>query len=208
MFTGIIEELGQIISTSSDEITIKCHKIIEDVKIGDSISVNGICLTVKSFSDDIFSANVSKETQKVTTIKTLKAGDSVNLERALTLNTRLGGHIVTGHIDTVGTVSKVSKLSEYNELTVTFPESFKKYFTKKGSISIDGISLTIADCGDDFVTIAIIPHTYNNTTLKHRKSGDFVNIEFDILAKYVEKNLNSRDNYNITTDFLAQNGFM
>lgn len=208
MFTGIIEELGQIISTSSDEITIKCHKIIEDVKIGDSISVNGICLTVKSFSDDIFSANVSKETQKVTTIKTLKTGDSVNLERALTLNTRLGGHIVTGHIDTVGTVSKVSKLSEYNDLTVTFPENFKKYFTKKGSISVDGISLTIADCGDDFVTIAIIPHTYNNTTLKHRKSGDFVNIEFDILAKYVEKNLNSRDNYNITTDFLAQNGFM
>lgn len=208
MFTGIIEEIGFIKSISSDKITINCSKVLENTKLGDSIAVNGICLTVTELMRDGFCADVSQETFKVSALSELKHGSIVNLERALTLSTRLGGHLVSGHIDTVGTISKILKQDEFYKITVKFPSEYNKYVIKKGSISINGISLTIADCGNDFVTIAVIPHTFDMTVLKGANSGDKVNLEFDILAKYVEKNLASSDNKGVTIDLLAENGFI
>ena len=138
----------------------------------------------------------------------LQKGDCVNLERALLLSNRLGGHIVSGHIDTVGSISNLSKNNDFYDLMINFDSKYKKYIVKKGSISINGISLTIAECGDNFVTIAVIPHTFENTALKMLNKGKNVNVEFDILAKYVEKNLLSADNSNITMNFLERNGFV
>ncbi|MBO6271881.1 riboflavin synthase [bacterium] len=208
MFTGIVEEIGTVLEISSDKITINCSKVLNETKVGDSISVNGVCLTVTSIGKNFFKADVSQETSKITTLSALKNNSEVNLERALTLSARLGGHIVSGHIDTIGKISKVSKLSDFYELTISFDSEYNKYVVRKGSITVDGISLTIADCESGCVTIAVIPHTYSNTVLKNLSVGDKINIEFDILAKYVEKNLYSRDNSNITNNFLAENGFV
>lgn len=212
MFTGIVEEIGTVSSLTSDTITIKCSKVIKDTNLGDSISVNGVCLTVVDMSDCGFSANISRETFKFSNLSTLKSGQYINLERALTLSSRLGGHIVSGHIDTVGKVFKINKMDEFYEFVVMFDKCFDKYIAKKGSMAINGVSLTVADysCEDNkvFATFAIIPHTFNNTMLKYLKPNDALNLEFDILAKYVEKNLLLSDNKTITVDFLAQNGFM
>ncbi len=208
MFTGIIEEIGTVKSISTDKITINCSKVLKDSKLGDSIAVNGVCLTITDIISDGFTADISPETLKVTNLSDINSGDIVNLEQALTLSSRLGGHIVSGHIDTVGKVSKLSKFNDFYELTVNFSEEYSKYIIKKGSITVNGISLTIAECGKDFVTIAVIPHTFDMTVLKEVKTGCNVNLEFDILAKYVEKNLSSSNNSNISLDFLAQNGFV
>ena len=208
MFTGIIEEIGTVKSISTDKITINCSKVLKDSKLGDSIAVNGVCLTITDIISDGFTADISPETLKVTNLSDINSGDIVNLERALTLSSRLGGHIVSGHIDTVGKVSKLSKFNDFYELTVNFSEEYSKYIIKKGSITVNGVSLTIAECGKDFVTIAVIPHTFDMTVLKEVKTGCNVNLEFDILAKYVEKNLSSSNNSNISLDFLAQNGFV
>ena len=208
MFTGIIEEIGLVEAISDNKITIRCSKVLEDTKLGDSISVNGVCLTVYDIHDNGFCADISQETRKSSNFNKIQKGTSVNLERALCLSSRLGGHLVTGHIDTIGTVLKISKLSEFYEITVGFDEEYSKYSTRKGSVTINGISLTIAQTGNDYVTVAIIPHTYINTGLSTLKQGDIVNIEFDILAKYVEKILSSSDNNSITVDFLAENGFV
>lgn len=208
MFTGIIEEVGKVNSISSDKITINCSKVLDEIQLGDSISVNGVCLTVTNFGTDYFTADISKETIKVTNLSDTKSGDFVNLERALTLSSRLGGHIVTGHIDTVGKISGLVNSGEFYELNIKFDKSFCKYVAKKGSVSVNGISLTVADCTEDSLKIAIIPHTYNTTALRFLNSGDSVNLEFDILAKYVEKNLLSSNNSSITADFLAENGFV
>ncbi len=208
MFTGIIEETGVIQSITSNSISIQCEKVLENTKVGDSIAVNGVCLTVTQLKESSFLADVSPETFKVTMLGELQKGDCVNLERALLLSDRLGGHIVSGHIDTVGLISNLSKNNDFYDLMVNFDSKYKKYIVKKGSISINGISLTIAECGDNFVTIAVIPHTFENTALKMLNKGKNVNVEFDILAKYVEKNLLSADNSNITMNFLERNGFV
>lgn len=210
MFTGIIEEVGQLNSISNDSITIKCSKILEDINVGDSIAVNGICLTVTNYSSREFSADVSMETHKVTNFSDLQSGDLINLERAMPNNGRFGGHIVSGHIDCVAKVKSMNKLDKFYDLEIELPDSsYSKYFVKKGSITINGISLTIYDLTDKTVKIAIIPHTVEETNLKTLSKQDNVNIEFDILAKYVEKNLLLDDNKNnITQDFLIENGFV
>lgn len=208
MFTGIVEETGIVTSVSSGRITIKCNKVLEETKIGGSISVNGVCLTVTNLENESFTADVSPETFKVTNFSDLKTGSIVNLERALCLKDRLGGHIVSGHIDTVGKLSKLTRLDDFYEIKVEFNNEYKKYVVNKGSITINGISLTIVECGENFVTIAVIPHTFDYTVLKYLKAGDNVNLEFDILAKYVEKNLLSADNSSITMNFLERNGFV
>ena len=211
MFTGIIEEIGIVESLSSDKITIKCSTVLQDTKTGDSIAVNGVCLTVREIFDYGFLADISPETMRVTALSELKSGTVVNLERALTLSSRLGGHIVSGHIDSVGEVIKLNKLNEFYELEISFDKDYDKYVVKKGSIALNGISLTVADCRSNsnkvYCTVAVIPHTFDNTVLNQLKSGNKINIEFDILAKYVEKNLLSSDNNNITADFLTQAGF-
>ncbi len=208
MFTGIVEETGKIKAITNSSICISASKVLEDTKIGDSIAVNGVCLTVTDLKQNEFNADISQETLKVTALSELKNGSNVNLERALTLSSRLGGHIVSGHIDAVGKIYSISQEKEFYNISIEIPNEFKKYVVKKGSITINGISLTIAEENENIVTIAIIPHTYNNTALKDLKTGSNVNIEFDILAKYVEKNLSTKNNSNISVDFLQRNGFV
>ena len=209
MFTGIVEEIGQILSLKDNKISISCSRIIEDIHLGDSISVDGVCLTVVDFNSTSFVADLSYETMRVTRFADVKSGDYVNLERAMMANSRFGGHIVSGHIDTVGQITSIIKKNEFYDVNVSFDKEFSKYTVKKGSIAINGISLTIYDLNETSVSIAIIPHTFENTSLKTLKTGSNVNIEFDVLAKYVEKNLLITDNKsNITKQMLIENGFM
>lgn len=209
MFTGIVEEIGYIKSVNTDTISVCCTKITEDMNIGDSIAVDGVCLTVTSIVADGFVADVSYETKNVTKLCRLKTSDSVNLERALLATSRFGGHIVSGHVDCVGEVSRLHKNGDSYELEIKLPSAdYSQYFVKKGSITIDGISLTIYDLTESSVKIAVIPHTFENTNMKTFNPGDLVNVEFDILAKYVEKKLLMNDNKNnITENFLKDNGF-
>ncbi len=208
MFTGIVEEIGTVQTITDKRIKVLSSTVIEGSKIGDSIAVNGVCLTVTKLDKTYFEADISPETLKVTTLGELKSGSSVNLERALTLNSRLGGHIVSGHIDSVGRITKLSKNGSFYELEVELDSKEEKYVAKKGSIAINGISLTVADVYKNRVIVAVIPHTFENTSLKTLKVGANVNIETDILAKYVEKFLSTSDNKSgISMDFLIQNGF-
>ena len=203
MFTGIVEETGRIQSITSNKITVECKTVLEDTKMGDSIAVNGVCLTVTDLTAGTFTADISSETLRV--IAPIKSGGYVNLERAMSANGRFGGHIVSGHIDGVG---KFLGAKKNNEFQFELPTELSKYVIKKGSITINGISLTIAGVGVNEITLAIIPHTLENTNLKFLKSGDFVNIEVDMLAKYVEKFLSTVDNKsNISLEFLKENGF-
>lgn len=213
MFTGIIEETGRIKAfkrlTNGAEVEISCKTVLEDTKLGDSICVNGICQTVVELSSNSFKTRLSDETLRVTAFDKVKCGEVVNLERALTLSTRLGGHIVSGHVDCVGVFCNIEKLSNFYNLSFRLPENQMKYVVYKGSITINGISLTVADLSGDVVTVAIIPHTFENTNLKTLNIGDFVNIETDILGKYVENFLSAKDNKKgISIEFLQGNGFI
>lgn len=215
MFTGIVEEIGTVKefskSGSSALITVECKKILNDVKMGDSISIDGVCQTVTQFDKNSFLAQVSAETLNLTSFSTLKTGQKVNLERALTLNSRLGGHIITGHVDGLGKIKNIQKLSDFYNIKFEIEKNLAKYIAKKGSVAINGISLTIANANLNEFEIAVIPHTFENTNLKNLKISDFVNIECDILAKYVEKLLSTDNNKNYTTlvdeNFLKENGF-
>lgn len=198
MFTGIVEETGVIKSFDGYNLTVQCSKILDGMKLGDSISVNGCCQTVVKFDKNSFSVNLSDET--ISLVKEFKSGDYVNLERALMPTSRLGGHIVQGHID--------GKATYLGNFRFKLPKELAKYVVYKGSICIDGVSLTVSDINDDIFEVALIEHTLKNTTLQYLKPNDFVNIETDILGRYVEKFL-SRDNNvsNITEEFLRENGF-
>ncbi len=213
MFTGIVEEIGKIKSFKKENngaiIEVKCKTVLQNTKIGDSISINGVCQTVTKISTNSFCANVSNETLAVTNFDNLKNGDSVNLERALTLNSRLGGHIVSGHIDCTGKLLSVEKLTDFYNLEFEVPQEQEKYIVNKGSVTINGISLTVANIENNIIKTAIIPHTFNNTNLKNLNCGDYVNIETDILGKYVEKLLSVKDNKSsISMSFLQENGFV
>ena len=214
MFTGIVEEIGIIKSYKSfqngAEIEIECKTVLEDTKIGDSIAINGVCETVTEICQNSFKAKISDETLSVTAFNTLKSGIEVNLERALTLNSRIGGHIISGHVDCKGKCLNIEKLSDFYNLTFEIPKKNAKYVVYKGSIAVNGVSLTVANVDGIIFKIAIIPHTYQNTNLKNLKVGDFVNIETDILGKYVEKLLSAGDNKenHISMEFLAENGFV
>ena len=211
MFTGIIEEVGKIsnftVNADNAVLIVNCKNIINDIKIGDSIAVNGVCLTVTGFNDKTFMAEVSKETLTMTNFSKLETGVYVNLERALTPNSRLGGHIVQGHIDKTGKLLKIENLDRFSNMY--FETDNTNLIVPKGSIAINGISLTVADVNNTFFKIAVIPHTLENTTLKLLKIGDIVNIETDILGRYVEKFLSPKHNKsNLTMEFLAENGFV
>lgn len=214
MFTGIIEEIGvvkQFNQSGNDAlIVVECKKVLEDTKIGDSIAIDGVCQTVTSISSNSFSAQVSSETLNVTTFSKLKSGQKVNLERALTLSSRLGGHIVSGHVDGLGKVQKIEKLNDFYNIKFEVEKGLTKYIAKKGSITINGISLTVASTEDKEFDVAIIPHTFENTSLNVLKSGDYVNMETDVLAKYVEKILltdNNSSKKRVDENFLKENGF-
>lgn len=197
MFTGIVEEIGILKSINGSTVTVQCKKVLENTQLGDSIAINGCCQTVTSMTSDTFSANVSDETFRITNFKNMKSGDFVNLERALTPSTRMGGHIVQGHIDCVG-----KYLGDMH-----FEVEDSKYIVYKGSITVNGVSLTVAKLDGNIFSVAVIPHTLENTNLKNLKVGDLVNIETDILGRYVEKFLSIKNN-RIDENFLLENGFM
>ena len=213
MFTGLIEEQGKIqsvnISSQGMELTIECQIITQDVKNGASISVNGACQTVTSFGTNFITVQASNETLKVTNFKNLKFGDIVNLERALTLNKRIDGHIVSGHIDCTATFLNAKDNGFSKEFFFKLPKEFTKYIIYKGSIAINGVSLTIASIENDIFSVALIPTTLREVNIANLKSGDIVNIETDLFAKYVEKIFSSKDNTSkISYSFLAENGFV
>lgn len=191
IFTGIIEELGVVksiaINGASGCITIKAKKVLEGTQLGDSIAVNGTCLTVTSINSDGFSADVMAETVKRTSLSQVGKGDLVNLERAMILNGRFGGHIVSGHIDGTGTITKYTKEENAIWVTIKAPDEILDLIVEKGSICIDGISLTVATVSDPDFQVSIIPHTAKETTLIHKKVGSLVNLENDIVGKYIKK---------------------
>lgn len=191
IFTGIIEELGVVksiaINGASGCITIKARKVLEGTKLGDSIAVNGTCLTVTSINSDGFSADVMAETVRRTSLSQVGKGDMVNLERAMALNGRFGGHIVSGHIDGTGTITKYTKEENAIWVTIKAPEEILNLIVEKGSICIDGISLTVATVSDRDFQVSIIPHTAKETTLIQKKVGSLVNLENDIVGKYIKK---------------------
>jgi len=187
MFTGIVEEVGRV-AVPGSKLSIKCSRILEDLTIGASIAVNGVCLTAVEVSENGFTADLAPETLDRSNLGDLKSGDGVNLERPITLAARLSGHIMQGHVDGTAVLESLRSLDDGNyELLVRIPEELDRYLVYKGSIAIDGISLTIADITDRLLRVAIIPHTYTATNLARRKPGDRFNIECDILAKHVEK---------------------
>lgn len=217
MFTGIIEEIGVLNSiTLGNElgvIEVKCSKVLEETKLGDSIATNGVCLTVKEKNENSFKADVMGETLKKSNLGSLKPGDEVNLERALKINDRVGGHIVSGHIDGVGKIVSIEEKYNGTWFTISTSQEILNYIIYKGSIGIDGISLTVAYVDDKIFKVSVIPHTLKNTILANKKIESKVNLECDLIGKYIEKFIakreanNNKEKSNITMDFLAQNGF-
>lgn len=218
MFTGIIEEIGLVEGVKkgekSSKLIIKANIILNDIHIGDSISTNGVCLTVTNIYENKFEADIMAETLRKSNLGKLNIGSKVNLERALSIQSRLGGHIVSGHIDGTGKI--ISFVKEDNAIWVTVDASrdILKYVVHKGSITIDGISLTVAYVDCNCFKVSIIPHTANETTLISKKIGDTVNLECDLVGKYVEKLLglevNKKDDskYPLNEEFLRSNGFL
>jgi len=214
MFTGIVEGTGTVKRVERRggglRLWVDASFDISDLNIGDSISLNGCCLTVVERDGRMFSADVSDETLKSTTISTLKEGSYVNLERALAINGRLGGHIVLGHVDGIGKVVEVKRDGETLLLKVEIPKELSRYVVKKGSIALDGISLTINEISSNILSFKIIPHTLKNTTLAKKRDGDLLNLEVDILGKYVEKLMaggETMPSSHITEELLKEYGF-
>ncbi len=211
MFTGIIEEIGKIqrIHHSSDSciFTISAKKILSDMHIGDSIAVNGTCLTVCRFNENSFSADVMPETVRRTNLNALRSGSPVNLERAMPANGRFGGHIVSGHIDGTGVIQSFTKEKNAVWLKISARPELLRYIVEKGSIAIDGVSLTVAEINAKTFSVSLIPHTGEETILLTKKSGDMVNLECDILAKYIEKLCKPENSSVLSESFLAEHGF-
>ncbi|PIC74937.1 riboflavin synthase [Sporosarcina sp. P17b] len=214
MFTGIIEEIGSVKhiqpGAQSMTLTIAASVVLTDVSIGDSIAVNGVCLTVKSFTKNQFAADVMPETITSTSLRQLTSGSTVNLERALAANGRLGGHFVTGHVDGVATIRDKRTVDNALYIRLSLPEGYGQYLVHKGSIALDGTSLTIFEVKDTDITISLIPHSQEMTVIAKKNIGETVNFECDMLAKYVENMLQKRqDNgQTLSKDFLQQHGFM
>ena len=217
MFTGIVEELGVIQGikrgSKSSRLLIKANKVLENTKVGDSICTNGVCLTVTNLNTNSFEADVMAETLRRSNLGDLTIGSKVNLERALTLESRLGGHIVSGHIDGVGEIISLVKEDNATWVTIKAKSDILSYVVLKGSITIDGISLTVAYVDENVFKVSIIPHTAQETTLLNKSIGETVNLECDMISKYVEKLMGlatkeeNKKNTLLTEDFLRENGF-
>jgi riboflavin synthase len=196
MFTGIVEELGKVVAIEplpdAVRITISGPTVVSDLHRGDSIAVSGTCLTAVEFDSNGFTADVMQETLNLTSLSGIKVGDPVNLERAMTAATRFGGHVVQGHVDGVGTVISREPSENWEWVRVQIPAELMKYVVLKGSITIDGVSLTVNEVGEDFVGLSLIPETLRLTTLGSKQPGDKVNIEADVMAKHIERLLEAR----------------
>jgi riboflavin synthase len=187
MFTGIVEEMGSIAEISSHRLVVRASSTLEDVALGDSIAVNGTCLTVVEFTSDSFSIDLSQETLDRTALGSLVIGSPVDLERALTPTSRMGGHFVQGHVDGIGHVAEISGMPEARTMSIEAPEDLARYIVKKGFMTVEGISLTVTGVVDSTFSIAVIPYTWEHTVLNSKAIGDAVNLEVDIVAKYVER---------------------
>ncbi|NLI91146.1 MAG: riboflavin synthase [Peptococcaceae bacterium] len=215
MFTGIIEELGTVQKLDalkdSARLTIEAHVVLQGSKIGDSIAVNGVCLTVTELKEQSFSVDIMYETLRKTNLQELKNKSQVNLERALQLQTRLGGHLVSGHVDGTGKISSIQKIGIASVYEIQTTENITDYLLPKGSVAIDGISLTLVEVRDTSFTVSLIPHTFAHTTLGIKGIGSTVNLETDMIGKYVAKFLQrekSSGKSDITLDFLTKHGFI
>jgi len=215
LFTGIIEELGAVqrLERGSDfcQISVSAQHVLEDVKMGDSIAINGVCLTVTGFDRQHFTADIMAETLSKTNLGSLTSGQKVNLERAVRLGDRMGGHLVQGHVDAVGNIAEQQTVGIAKIIRIKAPLEILEYMVAKGSIAIDGISLTVIEVLSDSFTVSIIPHTAKMTTLGFKKPSDSVNLEADIIGRYVEKLLKKNRGKNpapLSSEFLAEHGFL
>ncbi len=211
MFTGIIEEIGKVTKISRGSrsviLEIEAQRVLEDTRIGDSIATNGVCLTVTAIGKGSFKADVMPETMSRTNLGNVKPGDRVNLERALCLNSRLGGHMVAGHIDGTGRI--VAQVRDENAIWITVEAGpdILRYIVEKGSVAVDGVSLTVAYVDNSTFKVSVIPHTQEETTLTTKRIGESVNLENDMIAKYVEKLLQPQKTEGLSLEFLQANGF-
>jgi riboflavin synthase len=216
IFTGLIIEIGRVRSVDRRAdgayLVIQAQKVLEGTRIGDSISINGVDLTVVAMGKDFFEADASVETLKRSTLGGFRPGIRVNLERALAVGERLGGHMVQGHVDGTGELLSVTPEGNSYRIRFRFPRELGRYIAMKGSITVDGISLTVAGLGGDWFEVAIIPHTWRETILSELKNGDGVNLEVDVLAKYVERLMNTEENAakpstKLTVEYLQDRGY-
>jgi riboflavin synthase len=187
VFTGIVEELGEVVAREGELLTLRGNVVVDDAKHGDSIAVNGVCLTVVAVEGDTFAVEVMKETFDRSALGSISPGERVNLERAVTAATRLGGHIVQGHVDGVGVIDSKAPGGGWEDVRITLPSGLDRYIVEKGSITVDGISLTVVSVDETGFTVSLIPTTLELTTLGHKGVGALVNLEVDVIAKYVEK---------------------
>ena len=218
MFTGLVEGIGKVVrmtqSGDAGRLRLDIGDLASDVKVGDSVAINGACLTAVEIGGDVVEFDASAETLRVTTLGALRAGNAVNIERPLRVGDRLGGHFVLGHVDAVGTVAGVRKTSAQVTIQISAPEDVVANLIPRGSIAVDGISLTIAEIGGRGFSVVIIPHTLGNTTLESKSAGDRVNLELDVIGKYVARLLarmgkqgKTKSPQGMTTDFLSEHGF-
>jgi riboflavin synthase len=195
MFTGIVEELGTVAAVEDQgdavRLTVEAQTVLDDVHLGDSIAVNGCCLTVVSVDGDRWTADVMQETLEKTSLRGLAPGDRVNLERAVTVEKRLGGHVVQGHVDGVGTILTRTPSEHWEIVEISLPDGLARYVVDKGSITVDGVSLTVVEAGERSLTVSLIPETLARTTLGRKQPGGRVNLEVDVIAKHVEKLVNA-----------------
>lgn len=206
MFTGIVEEIGKVRVASPGQLTLYAQKVLAETKLGDSVAVNGVCLTVTALLTDSFSVDVMPETLRRTNLGTLRHGDEVNLERPMAVGGRFGGHFVQGHIDGVGRLLSVSPEGEALLLRFEAVQEIMRYIVEKGFIAVDGVSLTVVQYKSDSFNVSLVGYTRENTILGSRRPGDTVNLEVDIIAKYVARLRDGSDT--ITTEFLAEHGFL
>jgi len=207
MFTGIVEEIGVVKETSRDRLAFEACKVLEGTKVGDSIAINGVCLTVVSLENHGFSVNVMPETLRCTNLGRLHYSDRVNLERAMVMGGRLGGHLVLGHVDDIGEIMDVSNEETARITRISVPARLMTYIVDKGYVAVDGVSLTVANLDDFSFVVSLVTYTMENTTLGRKRPGDIVNLEADVIAKYVE-NLKERRGQGLSFEFLREYGFV
>ena len=207
MFTGIVEEIGSVKSLQAGRLTIAADSVLKGTKLGDSINVNGACLTVTAISGNTFSIDIMPETLRRTNLGALRPGDAVNLERALPADGRFGGHFVQGHVDGTGKVSSVFPEGEALLVKIAAPPDIMRYMVEKGFIAVDGVSLTVTGCDAASFSVSLVAFTRQHTTLGHKKPGDVVNLEVDIIAKYVER-LRGEGKPGVSLEFLGKHGFL
>ncbi len=211
MFTGIIEEIGTISNIKRESnvarLAVNANLVLEDMKIGDSLAVNGVCLTVESFDNHIVNLTMMPETLKTTTLGLLTTGSKVNLERAMQMNGRLGGHIVSGHVDAIGKLIRTAGTGEEKILYFSIPSNLSKYISHKGSVTVSGVSLTVIIADNEYFSVSLVRHTLAATILNDLKTGDQVNIEIDVLARYIERLLDKKENSGLTAEKMRELGY-